>query len=96
MGETRVGKIIQVIGPVVDVEFEPGNLPDIMNALFITNPAINDQPDNLVCEVAQHLGEHVAGDKAGEIHHAQAVQRACRRRVEFAPREHLFPVSPLH
>ena len=59
MGETRVGKIIQVIGPVVDVEFEPGNLPEIMNALFITNPAINDQPDNLVCEVAQHLGDNV-------------------------------------
>ncbi|MGD9947420.1 MAG: F0F1 ATP synthase subunit beta [Desulfobulbus sp.] len=58
MGETRVGKIIQVIGPVVDVEFEPGNLPEIMNALFITNPAINDQPDNLVCEVAQHLGDN--------------------------------------
>ena len=58
MGETRVGKIIQVIGPVVDVEFEPGNLPEIMNALFITNPAINDQADNLVCEVAQHLGDN--------------------------------------
>ncbi|MDD2465318.1 MAG: F0F1 ATP synthase subunit beta [Desulfobulbus sp.] len=58
MGETRVGKIIQVIGPVVDVEFESGNLPEIMNALYITNPAINDQPDNLVCEVAQHLGDN--------------------------------------
>ncbi|MBM9613413.1 F0F1 ATP synthase subunit beta [Desulfobulbus rhabdoformis] len=58
MGESRVGKIIQVIGPVVDVEFEPGNLPEIMNALFITNPAINDDADNLVCEVAQHLGDN--------------------------------------
>nr|WP_320011629.1 F0F1 ATP synthase subunit beta [uncultured Desulfobulbus sp.] len=58
MGESRVGKIIQVIGPVVDVEFEPGNLPDIMNALYITNPAINDDADNLVCEVAQHLGDN--------------------------------------
>ena len=37
MGELRVGKVIQVIGPVVDVEFEPGNLPEIMNALFISN-----------------------------------------------------------
>ncbi len=55
----KVGKVIQVIGPVVDVEFEPGELPEIMNALFITNPAINDQPDNLVCEVAQHLGDNV-------------------------------------
>ena len=59
MDEAKIGKVIQVIGPVVDVEFEPGKLPDIMNALFITNPAINDQPDNLVCEVAQHLGDNV-------------------------------------
>ena len=59
MDEAKIGKIIQVIGPVVDVEFEPGKLPDIMNALFITNPAISDQPDNLVCEVAQHLGDNV-------------------------------------
>ena len=51
MDEARTGKVIQVIGPVVDVEFEPGDLPEIMNALFITNPAINDQPDNLVCNV---------------------------------------------
>ena len=55
----NVGKIIQVIGPVVDVQFGEGNLPSIMNALFITNPAINDQPDNLVVEVAQHLGDNV-------------------------------------
>ncbi|PID72553.1 MAG: F0F1 ATP synthase subunit beta [Desulfobulbus propionicus] len=59
MGESQVGKIIQVIGPVVDVEFEPGQLPEIMNALFISNPAISDEADNLVCEVAQHLGDNV-------------------------------------
>ncbi len=59
MDEAKIGKVIQVIGPVVDVEFEPGNLPEIMNALFITNPGINDEPDNLVCEVAQHLGDNV-------------------------------------
>src|SRR5665647_407628 len=59
MSEARVGKIIQVIGPVVDVEFEPGNLPEILNALYITNPQINDDADNLVCEVAQHLGDNV-------------------------------------
>jgi F-type H+-transporting ATPase subunit beta len=51
------GRITQVIGPVVDVEFGDGNLPPIFNALQITNPAINDQPWNLVVEVAQHLGE---------------------------------------
>jgi F-type H+-transporting ATPase subunit beta len=51
------GRISQVIGPVVDVEFESGDLPPIYNALRITNPAISDEPDNLVVEVAQHLGE---------------------------------------
>ncbi len=52
-----VGKIVQVIGPVVDVEFSAGQLPKILNALKLTNPSISDQADNLVLEVAQHLGE---------------------------------------
>lgn len=55
----NVGKIIQVIGPVIDVQFSEGNLPAIMNALTITNPVIDDQEDNLVTEVAQHLGDNV-------------------------------------
>lgn len=53
------GKLIQIIGPVVDVEFGDGELPNILNALLITNPAINDVEDNLVVEVAQHLGDNV-------------------------------------
>ncbi len=52
------GKITQVIGPVVDVEFEAGKLPEVYHALTITNPGIDDQENNLVCEVAQHLGEN--------------------------------------
>ncbi|TYO97652.1 ATP synthase F1 subcomplex beta subunit [Geothermobacter ehrlichii] len=52
------GKITQVIGPVVDVEFESDKLPEIYHALRITNPAIDDREWNLVCEVAQHLGEN--------------------------------------
>jgi len=58
MGE-NIGKITQVLGPVVDVEFEQGKLPTILTALLITNPTINDEPDNLVIEVAQHLGDNV-------------------------------------
>src|SRR5690349_16516872 len=53
------GKIIQVIGPVVDVEFQAGQLPKILNALTVTNPSISNEKDNLVLEVAQHLGESV-------------------------------------
>src|SRR5499426_1632645 len=52
-----IGRITQIIGPAIDVEFPDGNLPAIYNALQVTNPAINDQPWNLVVEVAQHLGE---------------------------------------
>ncbi len=59
MSEQRIGRVLQVIGPVVDVEFDAGNLPNIMSALMISNPAINDDPDNLVVEVAQHLGDNV-------------------------------------
>jgi len=51
------GRVLQVIGPVVDVEFDQG-LPEINTALRISNPAISDQPGNLTVEVAQHLGEH--------------------------------------
>jgi F-type H+-transporting ATPase subunit beta len=58
MGDSRVGKIIQVIGPVVDVEFEAGDLPEILNALFVTNPGIDDTEENLVIEVALHLGDN--------------------------------------
>jgi len=54
----NVGKITQVTGAVVDVEFSDGSLPLIYNALKITNPAINDQEGNLIVEVAQHLGEN--------------------------------------
>ena len=54
----NLGKIAQVTGAVVDVEFSDGSLPSIYNALKITNAAINDQEWNLVVEVAQHLGEN--------------------------------------
>jgi len=54
---TELGRIVQVIGPVVDVEFGGADLPEIYTALAVTNPAIDDQADNLIVEVAQHLGE---------------------------------------
>jgi F-type H+-transporting ATPase subunit beta len=63
----NVGKIVQVIGPVVDVAFEEGQLPQIMNAITITNPAINDEPDNLIVEVAQHLGDNIVRCVAMDI-----------------------------
>ncbi len=51
------GRISQVIGPVVDVEFPNGQVPEILTALRVTNAAINGEEWNLVLEVALHLGE---------------------------------------
>ncbi|HWT81814.1 MAG TPA: F0F1 ATP synthase subunit beta, partial [Candidatus Methylomirabilis sp.] len=56
----NVGKVAQVIGPVVDVEFSPGNLPAIYTALEVTGKKIEDifsYSERLVLEVAHHMGE---------------------------------------
>lgn len=55
----NLGKIVQVIGNVVDVEFEEGKLPFLLTALLVSNPGLSDMEDNLVLEVAQHLGDNV-------------------------------------
>ena len=52
------GRVKQVLGPIVDVEFDAGHLPAIFNALKVTNPSIDNRPDNLTLEVALHLGEN--------------------------------------
>ena len=57
MAEAQNGRITQVIGPVVDVEFPAAQLPPILTALKVSNPGISDEEWNLVLEVAQHLGE---------------------------------------
>ena len=49
----QIGKIVQVIGPVVDVMFENGELPELMNAIEI--PLTDGEP--LIVEVAQHIGD---------------------------------------
>ncbi|MFI5078860.1 MAG: F0F1 ATP synthase subunit beta, partial [Vicinamibacteria bacterium] len=57
---TSTGTVIQVIGPVVDVEFEAGRLPAIYNALRIQAPptSAGAAPIDIVCEVEQHIGEN--------------------------------------
>ena len=51
------GKITQVIGPVVDMRFDTGNLPEIYGAIELTNPNVDDTEWNLILEVAQHIGD---------------------------------------
>ena len=54
----KVGRVVQVIGPVIDAEFE-GSLPDIYNALRVTRKASGDQPAiDITLEVQQHIGRH--------------------------------------
>lgn len=55
--EVIEGVVEQVLGPVVDVRFDKGSLPPIYSAILLSNKFIDDKEDNLVLEVAQHLGE---------------------------------------
>lgn len=56
---TSQGRIVQVMGPVIDVAFDEGQkLPDILTALTLTNKAIDENPDNLTVEVALHIGDN--------------------------------------
>ncbi|MEC7949284.1 MAG: F0F1 ATP synthase subunit beta [Myxococcota bacterium] len=52
------GKVTQVMGPVVDIEFPAGHLPQILSALKLSNPFISDADENLTLEVALHLGQN--------------------------------------
>ncbi len=52
------GKIIQIIGPVVDIEFESGHLPKIYNAIKIPRTSTEGKKEDLIVEVQQHLGEN--------------------------------------
>ena len=79
----NVGIIKQVMGPVVDVEFEPGKLPEILTALLITNKAISDEEDNLVVEVAQHLGDNVVRTIAMDV--TDGLQRGMEVKDTGAP-----------
>src|SRR6186713_107898 len=54
----NVGKVVQVIGPVVDIQFPDGHLPDIYNAIHIkTEGKAGESAVDIICEVEQHLGE---------------------------------------
>ena len=86
----NVGKITQVIGPVVDVEFPPGKLPRILNALTVSNANISAEKDNLVLEVAQHLGESVV--RAIAMDATEGLVRGAEVRDSGSPI--MMPVGP--
>ncbi|MCR4885966.1 MAG: F0F1 ATP synthase subunit beta [Clostridiales bacterium] len=55
MTEKNIGKVVQVIGPVLDIRFEDGHLPELLSAIEIRNGE-----KKIVAEVAQHIGDNVA------------------------------------
>src|SRR5436305_14122784 len=58
-GKQNVGKIVQIIGPVIDVEFEAGRLPEIYNALRVVSDGKGGGAAlDVIAEVEQHLGEN--------------------------------------
>ena len=54
MPEKHIGKVVQVMGPVLDIRFKDGELPALLNAIEVEN---NDK--KLIVEVAQHVGDNV-------------------------------------
>ena len=83
MNEDTSGRINQVLGNVVDVEFSNGSLPPILSALRVSNPSIDDRAGNLVLEVEQHLGEStvrcIAMDSTEGLVRSQEVTEAASR-----------------
>jgi F-type H+-transporting ATPase subunit beta len=58
MTDNKIGKIVQIIGPVLDVEFEAGHLPEIYNALRVRAESKEAGSIDVIAEVEQHLGEN--------------------------------------
>jgi F-type H+-transporting ATPase subunit beta len=90
LAPANIGKVKQVMGPVVDVEFAPGKLPAIYTALSISNPFIGPEEDNLVVEVAQHLGENTVRCIAMDV--TDGVGRGFRVKDSGQPIQ--MPVGP--
>lgn len=86
----KLGKVVQVMGPVVDVAFPEGEIPAIYNALKLTNPSINDKKDNLTLEVASHLGDDIVRTIAMDS--TDGLSRGVRVRDTYAQIE--VPVGP--
>ncbi len=58
MAETNIGKIVQVIGPVLDVAFEPENIPELYTALEVKDEGNGRPPVRVIAEVQQHIGRN--------------------------------------
>ena len=84
------GKIVQVVGPVVDIKFPPNGLPAIYNAIKIDGVVGNGQEVHLTTEVMQHIGNDVVRSVAmsstdGLVRGMEAVDSSysCSRRPRY-------------
>ena len=77
------GKVVQVIGPVVDAAFDPEEMPDLYNALELTWTDEDGEERRLVCEVAQHIGRNQVRSVAMDA--TDGVQRGMEVRDTGAP-----------
>jgi F-type H+-transporting ATPase subunit beta len=90
---TNIGKIVQVIGPVIDVDFSGSKLPEINNALTVKRTNLEGVEETLVTEVQQHLGENrvrtVAMDSTDGLVRGMEVVDTGEPRVDLRKQEHL-------
>jgi F-type H+-transporting ATPase subunit beta len=88
--EQKLGRVVQIIGPVVDVEFEGGHLPQIYSALRIISDDGAPEPIDVIAEVEQHLGENRV--RAVAMKPTDGMQRGMRAIDTGAPIS--MPVGP--
>ncbi len=86
----NTGKVVQVIGSVIDIEFEPGKLPNIYNALEIVHERGEGKKEKLIAEVAQHLGDNIVraitlGSTIGLRKGLQVIDTAAPLKVPVGP-----------
>ncbi|NCG20020.1 MAG: F0F1 ATP synthase subunit beta [Rhodobacterales bacterium] len=88
--DASFGTISQIMGPVVDIKFAHGNVPEILSALRLGNPSISDAEENLTLEVASHLGENTV--RAIAMDTTDGLRRGLKVRSTGAPIQ--MPVGP--
>src|SRR5216117_491244 len=87
MADKNVGTIVQIIGPVIDVEFQAGHLPEIYNALHVVSQGQGGAAAlDVIAEVEQHLGENRV--RAVAMKPTTGMQRGMKAtaRTRFSPR----------
>ena len=72
MSEKNIGKVVQIVGAVVDIRFDKERLPDLLNAIEIDNKGTK-----IVAEVAQHIGDDVV--RCIAMRYRQGYLRSCRK-----------------